>query len=90
MNGHGYYVWCAYGAFTAGVIYELWSLITRRRAICRRIMREARARKSRLKNRDPRARKGDQHEFKDQEARSDRRCRGGSRRRHLHGAAGLQ
>ena len=38
MNGHGYYVWCAYGA-----IYELWSLITRRRAICRRIMREARA-----------------------------------------------
>ena len=31
MNGHGYYVWCAYGAFTAGVIYELWSLITRRR-----------------------------------------------------------
>ncbi|MEI3012267.1 MAG: hypothetical protein V8T46_08635 [Sutterella seckii] len=30
-------------AFTAGVIYELWSLITRRRAICRRIMREARA-----------------------------------------------
>ena len=30
MNGHGYYVWCAYGAFTAGVIYELWSLITRR------------------------------------------------------------
>ena len=43
MNGHGYYVWCAYGALTAGVIYELWSLITRRRAICRRIMREARA-----------------------------------------------
>lgn len=43
MGGHGYYVWCAYAAFAAGVFYELWQLVSRRRAICRRIMREARA-----------------------------------------------
>lgn len=48
MNGHGYYVWCAYGAFALGVIYEIYSLATRRRAICRRIMREARAAQSTL------------------------------------------
>ncbi|MDO5531710.1 heme exporter protein CcmD [Sutterella sp.] len=43
MNGHGYYVWCAYGAFVLGVAWELFSLVKRRRAICRRITREARA-----------------------------------------------
>ena len=43
MNGHGYYVWSAYGAFAAGVVWELCRLVSRRRAICRRIMREARA-----------------------------------------------
>ena len=30
MNGHGYYVWCAYGAFVLGVLFELYGLITRR------------------------------------------------------------
>ena len=50
MNGHGYYVWCAYGAFLLGVLFELYSLITRRRAICRRIMREARAAQSTLES----------------------------------------
>ena len=25
MNGHGYYVWCAYGAFVLGVLFELYS-----------------------------------------------------------------
>lgn len=48
MNGHGYYVWCAYAAFLIGVIYELCSLVSRRRAICRRIMREARAQQATL------------------------------------------
>ncbi len=48
MNGHGYYVWCAYGAFAAGVVYELASLISRRRRICARILREARAAQSTL------------------------------------------
>lgn len=50
MNGHGYYVWCAYGAFVLGVLFELYALITRRRAICRRIMREARAAQSTLES----------------------------------------
>jgi heme exporter protein D len=50
MNGHGYYVWCAYGAFVLGVLFELYGLITRRRAICRRIMREARAAQSTLES----------------------------------------
>ena len=50
MNGHGYYVWCAYGAFVLGVLFELYVLITRRRAICRRIMREARAAQSTLES----------------------------------------
>ena len=27
MNGHGYYVWCAYGAFVLGVLFELYGLI---------------------------------------------------------------
>ncbi len=46
MNGHGYYVWCAYGAFLAGVLWELRSLAQRRRNICMRLMREARAEQS--------------------------------------------
>lgn len=50
MNGHGYYVWCAYGAFVLGVLFELYGLITHRRAICRRIMREARAAQSTLES----------------------------------------
>lgn len=50
MNGHGYYVWCAYGAFVLGVLFELYGLSTRRRAICRRIMREARAAQSTLES----------------------------------------
>ena len=50
MNGHGYYVWCAYGAFVLGVLFELYGLITCRRAICRRIMREARAAQSTLES----------------------------------------
>lgn len=50
MNGHGYYVWCAYGAFTLAVIYELWGLVSRRRAICARILREARAKQATLEN----------------------------------------
>lgn len=50
MNGHGYYVWCAYGAFLLGVLFELYGLINRRRAICRRIMREARAAQSTLES----------------------------------------
>lgn len=48
MNGHGYYVWCAYAAFLAGVIWELYSLVSRRRQICARILREARAAQSTL------------------------------------------
>lgn len=43
MNGHGYYVWWAYGAFTAGVVWELCRLVARRREVCRRLIREARA-----------------------------------------------
>ena len=50
MNGHGYYVWCAYGAFELGVLFELYGLVTRRRAICRRIMCEARAAQSTLES----------------------------------------
>ena len=50
MNGHGYYVWCAYGAFVLGVLFELSGLTTRRRAICRRTMREARAAQSTLES----------------------------------------
>ena len=26
MNGHGYFVWCAYGALLVAVIYEIFSL----------------------------------------------------------------
>ena len=37
MNGHGYFVWCAYGALLVAVIYEVFSLA-----------REARAAKSTL------------------------------------------
>ncbi len=48
MNGHGYYVWCAYGALLAGVVYELISLRARRARICTRLTREARAAKSTL------------------------------------------
>nr|WP_239477694.1 heme exporter protein CcmD [Sutterella massiliensis] len=48
MNGHGYYVWCSYAAFAIGVIWELYSLVSRRRQICARILREARAAKSTL------------------------------------------
>ena len=50
INGHGYYVCCAYVAFVLGVLFELYGLITRRRAICRRIMREARAAQSTLES----------------------------------------
>ena len=50
MSGHGYYVWCAYGAFLIGVAAELVGLVKRRRAICRRIMREARAQQSILES----------------------------------------
>lgn len=48
MNGHSYYVWMAYGALAVAVIYELWSLAARRRRICARLSREARAAKSTL------------------------------------------
>ena len=48
MNGHGYYVWCAYGMLALGVVYDLTSLRRRRRQICARLAREARARKSTL------------------------------------------
>lgn len=48
MGGHGYYIWCSYGALAAGVIYELWTLVARRRKICARLAREARAAKSTL------------------------------------------
>ncbi len=48
MGGHGYYVWCSYGAFAAAVVYELFSLASRRRRICARLTREARAVKSTL------------------------------------------
>lgn len=46
MNGHGYYVWWAYGALLVGVVYELVSLAGRRRKICNRVIREARASRS--------------------------------------------
>ncbi len=46
MGGHGYYVWCAYGALTCAVIYEIFALRARRRRICQRLLREARAMKS--------------------------------------------
>ena len=48
MNGHGYYVWCAYGALLAGVVYEIFTLRARRAKICTRLDREARAAKSTL------------------------------------------
>ena len=48
MNGHGYYVWCAYGALLAGVVYEIFPLRARRAKICTRLAREARAAKSTL------------------------------------------
>ena len=48
MNGHGYYVWCAYGALLAGVVYEIFTLRARRAKICTRLAREARAAKSTL------------------------------------------
>ncbi len=48
MNGHGYYVWCSYFAFAAGVVYELFSIAGRRRRIYVRILREARAAQSTL------------------------------------------
>ena len=48
MNGHGYYVWCAYGALVAGVVSEFFSLRARRAKICARLAREARAAKSTL------------------------------------------
>ncbi len=48
MNGHGYYVWCAYGALTIGVVCELLNLASRRRKICTRLVREARAKKATL------------------------------------------
>ncbi len=48
MNGHGYYVWWAYGILAATVIYEIFSLRARRARICRRLYREARAAKSTL------------------------------------------
>lgn len=48
MNGHGYYVWMSYGALICAVVYELWSLVSRRRRICARLSREARATKSTL------------------------------------------
>ncbi len=46
MGGHGYYVWCAYGALTCAVIYEIFALRALRRRICQRLLREARAMKS--------------------------------------------
>ena len=48
MNGHGYFVWCAYGALLVAVIYEIFSLRARRAKICARLAREARAAKSTL------------------------------------------
>ncbi len=48
MNGHGYYVWCSYGALLAGIVYEIFSLRARRAKICARLAREARAAKSTL------------------------------------------
>jgi heme exporter protein D len=48
MGGHGYYVWSAYTALTVAVIYEIFSLRARRRRICQRLLREARAMKSTL------------------------------------------
>lgn len=44
MNGHGFYVWCAYGALFVGVVAELISLKRRRGAILTRLRREARNR----------------------------------------------
>ena len=28
MNGHGYFVWCAYGALLVAVIYEIFSPVS--------------------------------------------------------------
>ncbi len=46
MGGHGYYVWSAYSALTIAVIYEIFSLRARRKRICQRLLREARASKA--------------------------------------------
>ena len=46
MGGHGYYIWCSYGALCVAVIYEIFALRARRRRICQRLLREARAMKS--------------------------------------------
>lgn len=48
MGGHGFYVWSAYGLIASGLIYEIFTLRARRRAICQRLMREARAEQSAL------------------------------------------
>lgn len=44
MNGHGFYVWSAYGALLIGGVAELISLKRRRGAILTRLRREARNR----------------------------------------------
>lgn len=46
MGGHGYYIWMAYGFVLIGIVFEIFSLRQRRRAICQRLMREARVEQS--------------------------------------------
>ncbi len=51
MGGHGYYVWSAYGFVVLGIIFEIFSLRARRRAICQRLMREARIEQATMEQR---------------------------------------